>query len=175
MLKKTPLDEIVSDDEYYSKQIHYLNSELQVELEFNKSLMNLSAGALVLSITVMQLFLGNGNLIFRKLLWGSWFFLFASTLFCLSFFKIVQNSLRKKNQKLEYMYRTEPPERYDQLSKTYSRDSIEDALGVKKWSKLTSKIFKGVVSFHVIHFSKIISVLFMAGVTLLIVFTYMNL
>ncbi|GAA5523308.1 hypothetical protein LQ318_15285 [Aliifodinibius salicampi] len=172
---KTELDEQVSDEEYQSKKIHYLNSELQVDLAFNKSLMNLSAGGLVLSVTFMQLFVKDGGLALKGLLWTSWILLLAATVLCLFFFKIVQSSLRNKHQKLEYMFNTDPPERYDEAFEEINRESIREALGDIRWSEKIKKKLNSVLSFLAVHFPLITSVLFISGVIFLLLFVSYNL
>lgn len=174
-MKKTPLDKQVSEDEFNSKKAYFLNSELQVELEFNKSLMNLSAGGLVLSVTFMQIFVDNEGLVFLFLLWVSWGLLLIATLLCLSFFKIVHKSLRQKHEHLEYMYASEPPERYDELAKEISRQGIREAMDLIPWHEKFTDGFKSFLEFLICKFSFIASALFITGIIVLISFVYLNL
>jgi hypothetical protein len=172
---KTSLDKQVSDEEYQLKKIHYLNSELQVDLEFNKSLLKLSAGGLVLSVTLMQLFINSGELNFKGFLWTSWILLLVATIFCLIFYKIAQTSLRNKHQKLEYMFNTEPPKRYEEAFDIIHQDSIREALGNMHWNEKIKKKFDTLLVFLTTNFSLIISLLFISGVILLLVFVSFNL
>lgn len=174
-MKQLPLDKQISEDEFNSQKSYFLNSEFQVELEFNKSLLSLSAGGLVLSVTIMQIFVDSSSLIHLCLLWVAWGLLLIATVLSLFFYKIVQKSIHRKHEHLEHMYHTKPPERYDELFKKMQEKGIKESLGLIKWYEKANQKFKSVIESVINSYSSITTVFFISGIIVLIFFVYLNL
>lgn len=177
-MKKTIFDRIVSEEEYLNKKSSLNDYILQTELDYNKSLMNLSGGALALSVTVVQIFLPN-KINYPELLYLAWFLLSLSTILCLLFFKISLQEQKVEIEKVEYLYNTKPPKRIDDFREHHQKealrnDFIKRSLIEKiqaKTKRFLGSLRKGILNY----FSNIVSILFIGGIFSLMLFTYFNL